>query len=211
MLTIGSATTKSDRKLYKLGQNTCCKIQLAGSTNGLARLFYLNDRWVSYIDIHSITTLRAFRSIHEGTYRKDESTRFDHLHKTAEVRVMNKQTKVFELRKIYKTPEHIRDVVAGFMMIRLVDLSKYRSGDRITIDGFYEDTGYKIDVIMGGRETIKTEYGNMLCYRVKPIVPKNKVFDGVDAVDVWLSTNPAQYIVSVRARLRLGELWIELE
>jgi len=211
MLTIGSATTRSDRKLYKMGQNVCCKIQLSGTTNGLASLFYLNDRWVSYIDINSLTTLRAFRSIREGKYRLDEYTFFDHQNKKAQIKVMNQQTKVFALKKVYKTPEHIRDVVAGFMLIRLIDLSRYHKGDHIVIDGFYEDTGYKIDVIVEGKETIKTDRGNIVCYKVKPIVPKNKVFEDVDAVDMWLSTAKSQHIVSIRARLKLGELRIELE
>jgi len=166
LMTIGSATTKSDRKLYKFGQYSCCKIQLSGCTNGLASLFYLNDRWVSFIDVQSITTLRTYRSIREGKYSLDEYTLFDHPNKNAEVSVMNKQNKRFYLKKVYKTPQNIRDVVAGFMMIRLVDLSKYGKGDRFIIDGFYEDTGYKIDVICEGKEYVNTDRGKMLCYKL---------------------------------------------
>ena len=167
-LNIGSATTKTDRKLYKTGANTCCKIQLAGETNGLAKLFYLQDRWVSYIDIHSVTTTRAFRSIREGKYRLDEYTTFDAIHQKAEVKVMDKVTRKFVLKKVYKTPENIRDVVAGFMLTRLLDFSGYTVGEKLSIEGFYYDTGYKIDVIYQGKEQIKTDRGKMWCYKVNP-------------------------------------------
>ncbi len=208
-LTIGSATTKSERKLYKIRQNLCCKIQLEGTTNGLARLFYLNDRWMSYIDIQNITTLKGYRKIREGKYKLDELTYFYPEQKKAEIWCLDYQTKKFKFHKVYKTPLNIRDVVAGFMIIRLVDLSKYNKGEHFVIDGFYEDTGYKIDVTMIGMEYVKTERDKVLCYKVKPSVPKNKVFQDVNAVDVWINANKPYQIVCIKARLILGNLWIE--
>jgi hypothetical protein len=94
-------------------------------------------------------------------------------------------------------------------MIRLVDLSKYNPGGRFEIDGFYEDTGYKIDVTMCGMETVKTDHGTVMCYKVKPSVPKNKVFQDVNAVDVWINAKKPFQIVCIKARLLLGTLWIE--
>ncbi|MEI6752077.1 MAG: DUF3108 domain-containing protein [Paludibacter sp.] len=208
-LTIGTATTKSERKLYKIGQSVCCKIQLEGTTNGLARLFYLNDRWMSYIDIHNLTTQKAFRRIREGRYKLDELTYFYTEQKKAEIWCLDYQTEKFQYRKTYKTPVNIRDVVAGFMMIRLVDLSKYNPGARFVIDGFYEDTGYKIDVTVCGMEYVKTDKGKALCYKLKPSVPKNKVFQDVNSVDVWINVNKPYQIVSIQARLILGNLCIE--
>ena len=95
------------------------------------------------------------------------------------------------------------------MIIRLVDLSKYNKGEHFVIDGFYEDTGYKIDVTMIGMEYVKTERDKVLCYKVKPSVPKNKVFQDVNAVDVWINANKPYQIVCIKARLILGNLWIE--
>lgn len=209
VLTIGTASTKSDRKLYKLGSSTCCKIQLAGTTNGLASLFYLNDRWVSYIDIHSFTTQKAFRSIREGKYKLDEWTYFKAPQKKAEVWRKNFQTNKFFLKKVYKTPENIRDVVAGFLMIRLVDLSEYKPGEKFLIDGFYEDTGYKIEVTVLEKEYVDTNRGRVLCYKTRPSVPKNKVFEDVNAVDVWVAVAKPYPVVKIRARLVLGELQID--
>ena len=210
-ITIGSATTIIDRKIYRFGSNVCYKVQLSGETNGMAKLFYLRDRWSSFIDVNSITTYKSFRSIREGNYKLDEMTYFDRDKKNAKVLVLDQNRRVFVLKKNYKTPENIRDVVAGFMLIRLIDLSKYAVGDTFTVDGFYFDEGYKINVIYEGKEYIDTEKGKVLCYKVKPLVPKNHVFDDVDAVDVWVSADKAQLIMYIHVKLILGNLVIELE
>jgi len=210
-LTIGSATTKIDKTLYKVGSNICYKIDIAGQTNGLAKLFYVRDKWTSYIDTASITTHQTYKSIREGRYELDEQVRFDHVNKKAEVKVYDKKSKSFVLKQNYDTPENIRDVIAGFMVFRLVDLSKYKKGQMFTINGFYEDEGYKIDVIFRGEEYIKNGNSKILCYKLEPIVPKNKVFDGKDAVVVWLSADKTKKIIRIHARMFVGNVQIELQ
>lgn len=210
LLTIGSATTKIDRILYKVGSTICFKIDIAGQTSGLAKLFYLHDTWTSYIDTSHITTYKSFRSIREGSYQLDEQIHFDHTNKKAEVKVYNKKAKLFVLKKLYDTPENIRDVVAGFMVFRLVDLSKYAKGETFTINGFYEDEGYKINVLYLGEETIKTDRGKLVCYKVRPTVPKNHVFNGSDAVNVWLSADKFKSIIRIRVKMFIGNVQIDL-
>lgn len=211
ILTIGSATTKIDRNIHKIESNPCYKVDVTGRTNGLAKLFYVRDTWTSYIDTATITTHRSFRSIREGKYELDEQVYFDHQNKKAEVKKYNKKTKVFVLKKVYDTPENIRDVIAGFVAFRLVDLSKYKHGEVFTINGFYEDEGYRIDVTYLGEEFVKTDMGKILCYKVKPSIPKNKVFNGKDAIIVWLSTDKEHTIIRIRAKMFIGSIYIELE
>jgi hypothetical protein len=210
-LTIGSATTKVDMNLYKVGSSICYKIDIAGQTNGFAKLFYIRDKWISYIDTSKITTHKSARSIREGNYELDEEVHFNHNDKKAEVKVFDKNSKSYILKKIYDTPENIRDVVAGFVVFRLVDLSKYNKGDIFTINGFYEDEGYKINVLFQGKESIQTDNGKILCYKVRPIVPKNHVFEGKDAVNIWLSANKAKTIVRIRAKMVVGNILIDLQ
>ena len=209
--TIGRATTKIDKEIYKVGSNICYKIDITGQTKGLAKLFYVDDKWISYIDTSTITTHRSFRSIREGTYELDEKVHFDQLNKKAEVKVYDKKTKSYVLKKVYNTPENIRDVIAGFMTFRLVDLAKCTKGEVFTVNGFYEDEGYKIDVTYIGDEYIKTDNGMILCHKVKPSIPKNKVFDGKNAIVVWLSADKSQTIIRIRANMFIGNIQIELK
>ena len=210
-ITIGTAYTYTDKKIYKIGNDYCYKIQMGGQTNGLAKLFYLNDSWFAYIDTNTFTTHRSFRSINEGNYKLSELTYFDHNNKKVTQFVYDKVKKKYVLKKVYETPENIRDVVAGFMLLRLIDMSVYKKGDKFTVDGFYQDIGYSIDVIYSGKEFIKTINGITLCYKLKPIIPKNKIFDGLDAIEALVSADKKQMVMLIRAKLIFGIVTIELQ
>jgi hypothetical protein len=209
--TIGTATTHIDKNIYNIDSNACYKIDIAGQTNGLAKLFYLNDKWTSFIDKATLTTHESSRSIREGHYQLDEQVHFDQPNKKAEVKVLDKKTNAYKLKKIYNTPENIRDVVAGFMVVRLIDLSTYTKGDIITINGFNEDVVYKIDVVFLGEEYITTVNGKILCYKLNPVVPKNKVFSDRNSIAVWYSADKAQTIVRISAKMFVGNILIELQ
>ena len=210
LLTIGTASASIDRRIYRIGSDLCCKIELKAQTNGIARLFYMNNHWVSYVTLNSITTRKSLRSISEGKYRLEEIVDFNSEKKQASLREYDKSKNKYILKNLYETPERTRDVVAGFMLTRVIDFSTLKNGDRIRIDGFYKKDGYKIDVIYVGKEYLKTAKGKIFCHKIKPIVPKNKVFDGVDAVEVWLTADRTQHIVFARAQLVFGELEMEL-
>ena len=210
LLTIGTASASTDRRIYRIGSDLCCKIELKAQTNGIARLFYMNNHWVSYVTLNSITTRKSLRSISEGKYRLEEIVDFNSEKKQAALREYDKSSNKYVLKNLYETPERTRDVVAGFMLTRVIDFSTLQNGDRIRIDGFYKKDGYKIDVIYVGKEYLKTAKGKIFCHKIKPIVPKNKVFDGVDALEVWLTADRTQHIVFARAQLVFGELEMEL-
>ena len=209
ILSIGTASVKVDSRVFRIGNTGCYKIDVQGRTNGLAKLFYVRDSWTSYVDTATIQTHKSSRSIREGSYQLDEQIDFDHINNKASVKTYNKKTKAFELKKIYDTPENIRDVLAGFMVVRMIELNKLKVGDLFTINGFYEDEGYKIDVIYRGIERIKVKNKTIRCYKVNPIMPKNSVFDGKNAVDVWLSNDDKQHIVRVKARMFVGSVVID--
>lgn len=210
LLTIGSAYSQTDKQLYKVGSAVCYKINLGGATNGLAKLFSLNDKWTSYVDIKSFSTCKSYRSIREGKYKLDEIVYFDYVNKRANVSVYNYVGRNFVPQKVYNTGKHVRDVVAGFMLIRLVDLSKYKKGDKLNISGFYKAEGYSIDIYVGDREYIKTAKGKVLCYKLRPVVPEKKRKDGLNDLDVWISADKRQIIMKAKAQLALGELILEL-
>lgn len=207
---LGIATATTDKQLFKIGNNVCAKVDLRAQTSGFAKLFYMHNRWISYLDIHNITTYKSLRSIHEGNYRLEEITDFDYVNRKAYVRKHDKFNKAYIWKKTYPTEKVIRDVVAGFMLIRIINFNNYSMGDIIPLEGFYKDTGYNINLIFQGREYISTSKGKQYCYKLTPIMPKNKVFDGLDAVTVWVSTRKSQQIEKVRARLFFGEMAIDL-
>ena len=208
ILTIGSASIVVDSRIYKIDNVPCMKIDVQGRTNGLAKLFYVRDQWTSYVDTSKIFTHKSTRSIREGSYKLDEIVDFDHNKQKAYVKVFNKTLKEFQLKKIYDTPENTRDVIAGFMVVRMINLENFKTGDYFSINGFYEDEGYRMNIQYAGKETIKVNNKQISCHKIRPVLPKNKVFDGQNSVEVWLSNDDKQHIVRVKARMFAGNIII---
>ncbi len=210
-LTLGSAETTIDKYLFRLGDNICYKISAKAATNGIAGLFYLNDKWTAYIDTSTITTHRSYRSIREGRYEKDEIVYFRQKEKKALVSMYDKNLKKYTLRKTYNTPPEIRDYVAGFVLVRLIDFNRYKKGDTITISGFYEEKGYKINVVYAGKVLLKYDNKQYLCYKIIPQMPEKSAFVGENPVEIWITADASQKIIRARGKTFFGSFILRLK
>jgi hypothetical protein len=211
LLTIGSASINIHKQLFRLGKNICYKISANATTNGIASIFYLNDTWSAYIDTATITTHRSYRSIREGRYEKDEIVYFNHAERKALVSVYNKNLKKYTLRKTYDTPSEIRDYIAGFMLVRLIDFNHYQKGDIISISGFYEEKGYKIDVEYAGKVFLNQNKKHTLCYKILPQMPKKSAFVGKQPVEIWITADTSQKLIRARGRTYFGNIVLRLK
>ncbi|HLP04359.1 MAG TPA: DUF3108 domain-containing protein [Paludibacter sp.] len=210
-LTIGNARTRIDKVLYKIGTHICYRIDVTGKTNGLARLFFVDDKWTSYIDTASLMTVKSACSIREGGYSLNEMIYFDHKNKKARVMRLDKNTGTYFLKNTYATPENIRDFVTGFFVFRYLNFQAYRNGDKFIVNGFYENEGYKIKVLYLGEEYIRTDFGRIKCYKVQPGVPKNRAFNSEDALTLWLSSDKSRKIMRIRASIFIGDVVVDIQ
>ena len=48
------------------------------------------------------------------------------------------------------------------------------------------------------------------CNKLKPIVPKNAIFDGKNSIEVWLSNDEKQNIVRIKAKMFVGSVIVDL-
>ncbi|MFN7329634.1 MAG: DUF3108 domain-containing protein, partial [Bacteroidota bacterium] len=146
----------------------------------------------------------------EGSYRLNELVKYDHEKDIAAVQVADKKTGAFGEPKVYSTPDQVRDVVAGFMYLRVIDFAKYKVKDTITVSGFFEDKAYQFKIIYFGKETIKTEMGKIPCYKLVPIMPDNQLFRGENSVTAWISADGNQIPIKVDAKMFIGHAGTEL-
>ena len=211
-LSVGHGTTKIDTKIYTLNSRPCYKIDVFGSTGGLATwVSKVNDVWGAYVDTAALITHVSYRKLKEGPYRRDEIVTFDHESNKAEVKVMNKETGTYDNVKYYTVEDNIRDIVAGFLYLRVIDFDKYHKGDTLVISGFLEDTAYRLKIIYGGTDKVSTKVGKILCHRLIPIVPDNKLFEGENSVTAWLSADGNKIPIKIKAKMFIGSTGIELE
>jgi len=209
--TVGKASTVIEKKIFTMNSRPCYKVDAYGETLGFVSwITKVNDQWGAYIDTAALVTHVSYRKIREGNYRKDEIITYDHDKLQAEVKVLNKETGVYGEPKYYQTPDNVRDMVAGFMYLRVIDFAKYKKGDTLAISGFFEDTPYNMKIIYAGTENVNTKIGKVPCHKLVPVMPDNKLFDGENSITCWISNDGNKIPVKIQAKMFIGSTGIQL-
>jgi len=209
--TVGKGTTTVDKDYYTKNEKKCYKVDAFMETLGMASwISKVNDNWGAYVDTSELIAHESYRKLSEGNYRLHEVVTYDHQKDEASVAIADKNTGKFGEPKKYTTPDQVRDIVAGFMYLRIIDFSKYKIKDTLTVSGFFEDKAYHFKIIYHGKETISTDLGKIPCYKLIPIMPDNQLFRGENSVTAWISADGNQVPIKVDAKMFIGHAGTEL-
>lgn len=211
IFTVGKGSVHIDENYFKLNNRDCFKIDVKGRTVGMVDwVADVNDQWGAYIDTAAILPHQFYRRIREGRYKKDEWTFFDHVKKKIEVKTIDNNTGKFKESKFYDAPFQVRDMIAGFLYLRNMDMSKLQKGDTVVVTGFFEDEFYKMKILYDGKTTIKVKAGKIRTIVFKPVMPPNKVFDGENSVTAYFSDDKNRIPVKINAEMFIGSAGVEL-
>lgn len=209
--TVGKGHAIIHENYHSVNGRTCFKIDAYGSTAGmLSWVTDVDDHWGAYIDSLSILPEVSYRIIREGRYKLDEYTYFSHEKKKVTVKVIDHKTGKFKEPKEYETNLHTRDMAAGFLFMRTMDLTNIQKGDTILIKGFFEDTFYKQAIVYHGRDVLKMKFGKVRAMKFKPVMPANKLFDGENSITVWFSDDRNRIPLRIDAEMFIGSAGVEL-
>ncbi|GHN01839.1 hypothetical protein WSM22_33280 [Cytophagales bacterium WSM2-2] len=209
--TVGRGTTTVDNNYHVRNDRKCYKVDAFMQTLGMASwVSKVNDNWGAYVDTSELVAHESYRVLSEGSYRLHEVVTYNHERDEASVSVADKKTGKFGDPKTYTTPDQVRDIVAGFMYLRIIDFSKYKVKDTLTVSGFFEDKAYHFKIIYHGKETVKTDLGKIPCHKLIPIMPDNQLFRGENSVTAWISADGNQVPIKVDARMFIGHAGTEL-
>lgn len=209
--TVGKASTVIEKSVFTRNDRPCYKVDAFGETLGFVSwITKVKDQWGAYIDTAALVTHVSYRKIREGNYKKDEMINYDYNTLQAEVKVADRQTGKYGDPKYYKIPDNVRDIVAGFLYLRVIDYKKYKVGDTLAISGFFEDTPYNMKIIYSGKENVSTKIGKIPCHKLIPVMPDNKLFDGENSITCWISDDGNHIPVKIQAKMFIGSTGIEL-
>lgn len=211
IFTVGKGSVNIAPTYYKINNRDCFKVDVRGKTVGMVDwVADVDDQWGAYIDTAALIPHQFYRKIREGNYKKDEWTNFDHLNRKIEVKSFNHKTGKYKDPQYFDAPEHIRDMIGGFLYLRVMDFSKLKVGDTVAISGFFEDEFYKMNIIYKGKENIKLKVGKVRALKFQPVMPKNKVFDGENSVTAWFSDDRNRIPLKIDANMFIGSAGVEL-
>lgn len=172
-----------------------------GKSVGVAnKLFKVRDVYETYMDAETGLPVKAIRDITEDTY-----TYYD------EVLYNRKENFVVTKRKgKVKVPEKTLDILSSFYYARRALFTDIKKGDVITMDTYFDDGIFTLQIRYKGTETIKTKFGKVNCLKFSPVVEPGRIFDSEDDVTIWVSNDKNYLPIRIQFDLMVGSLKCDL-
>ncbi len=213
LVSAAEAIMEVDDAIHYVNGRPCYKISIQGNSTGVFDMFTtIRNEYGSYIDTASVITHRFYRYIREGKYRKNEQIDFLQLEDKARVSKLAKddKEKVTEVKE-FMVPDNVQDMVSGYYFMRTLDYSGMNPGDTLVVDAFFDNEVYDFKIKFLGREELKTKLGTFNSLVLAPIMPSNKLFDGANAVQVWITDDPNKIPLKIRAKLLVGAVEVDIK
>ena len=190
----------------------CYSVVVEGQTVGMFDLFIrVRDEFGTYIDKELMAPRRFYRKIEEGKYRKHEIVDFDIENRKATVNNYDDKKEQWKTPEEFETYKYAQDLVSGYYYLRTLDFTQYSKGDTININIFFDDENSNFKMVYIGKEEVKTKIGKYESIVISPIMPENKLFDGQDAIRVWLSDDTDKIPLKVKAQMFIGAIEIDIK
>lgn len=201
---IGLATVDVNEKIYSVNNRPCYRINVFGRTSGVTDLFKIRNTYLSYVDTSAIIPHKFIYSAREGNYKRDQTIVFNHLTGKA-IRTEK------EVKKTFEIPKYIQDVVSGYYYLRTINYQKFAVGQTTEAPMFFADELYQMKVKYKGRKVLKTDFGKINVILLNPILPPNGLFDGDEAIRIYVSDDKNRVPLLMEVDLKVGQAIMELK
>jgi hypothetical protein len=211
IFTVGRGSATIHPNYFKLNNRDCYKVDVFAETVGMVNwVTDIKNQYGAYVDTAAIIPHMFYRRQREGHYKKDEQTYFDHANRKIRVSTADKKTGKFKEPVVYDATPQVRDMISGFLYLRIMDFSELKKNDTVVVTGFFEDEFYKLKIVYKGKETIRTKVGKVRTLVFKPMMPKNQLFDGENSITAYFSDDKNRIPIKIDAQMFIGSAGVEL-
>ena len=204
-LTAGYATMNIKKAKYN--SKEVFHIVGKGKTTGMINWFFkVRDNYETFIDKKTLLPYKFIRQIDEGGYKKDREIIFNQ--KDNEAVVFDKKTKKV---KSFKTQKGVQDLLSTLYYMRNKDITNFKVGDEISLPIFLDNEIMNMKLRFLGRETIKTNLGEIKAVKFMPLVASGRIFKEQESVTVWVSDDLNKIPLRIKASLSVGSLRADLK
>lgn len=161
--------TSTIKQVQKINGNNTYRIELVAKTNKFCSAFYpVNSKYVSYMDIKDLVSLRQEVSRREGAFKKDAITNFDQKNHRAHFKNFLDNSE-----KSFPIPPDTQDILTAIYYLRTVNVDV---GDRINYEVVASEKVYSLYSLVEKREFIRIrDVGTFKSFLVRPYL---KLGDG---------------------------------
>lgn len=198
---VGGNTTLSLKDTVYDGKNVFHAVAI-GQTTGLANSIYgVKDIYESWFDKKTNLPLKSVRDIKEGKYKHYNEVIYNRKNNTI----------TSSISGVHNVPEKILDLSSTFYYLRRVDFSKVNQGDTIFVNMYFSDEVFPFHLVFNGKDTIRTKFGKISCFKLSPIVEVGRMFKSSNDLAIWLSDDENCIPVMIRMDIRVvGAVFLKL-
>ena len=160
------------------------------------RIFRVRDNIDIWLNISDLTTLKLLKQVNEGSYHKKYDTLIDYKNSIA---ITNNDT--------IKIVGSLRDPYSLLYYFRTIPLELGQILDFTTFDN---KKLTEFQVIIDGRETIKTPAGKFPCIIIKPFREGKTLLKNDGDMKIWLSDDELRLPVQIQIKLKFGSMLLQL-
>ena len=136
------------------------------SNRFLSAIYKIDDRFVSYMDVEKLYTLRQEVSRKEGSYRKDAITNFDQINHKAYFK-----NSIDNSERVIDIPPGVQDTLSACYYFMLLPL---KVGDQIDYSVYNSEQIYQLMGVVEEKAFIKTAaLGLTQAFKMQPYVRQN--------------------------------------
>ncbi len=173
-----------------------------GQTTGLANTIYgVEDIYESWFDKKTNLPLKSVRDIKEGRYKHYNEVTFNRKNNTI----------TSSISGVHSVPEKILDLSSTFYYLRRVDFSKVKNGDTVFVNMYFSDEIFPFHLVFNGKDTIRTKFGKISCFKLSPIVEVGRMFKAPNDLTIWFTDDDNCIPVQIRMDIRVvGAVYLKL-
>jgi len=197
-LSAGEATMNVESSTFN--NKPCYHIVGIGQTyKSYNWLYEVHDKYETYMDEETLLPYKFIRNINEGGFKTYNNVSFD--------QDMGKATST---HGTYTVTACIQDVISAIYYLRNTDMSKFQLNQTIPITIFLDDSIYPLYVRYLGKEKVKTEYGEVNCFKIRPLTVKGTIFSGGEDMLIYISDDANKIPVLISSPITVGEIRADL-
>jgi hypothetical protein len=174
-------------------------VKAIGKTTGVAHTLYkVRDTYESYFDPETGKPFKSVMDLKEGDFRNFNEVYYYHDKKM----LLSSKSGKKEINN------EIFDIVSAFYHLRK-SLSNLKTGDKVVIHTYFNDSPWDLVVRFKGIETIRTNLGKISCMKFKPVVEKG-AFENEESLDIWISNDNNRIPIRIKMKLFVGSFKTDL-
>ncbi|MEX1188308.1 MAG: DUF3108 domain-containing protein [Bacteroidia bacterium] len=208
----GEATIAVTQDSLKFANRPTFHVVGTGNTKSAFDWFFkVRDRYDSWMDEESLLPQLFLRRVDEGGFIINQDYRFNHQSNTVNVKRSGTDKGRSTEGSVFELPHSTHDMISFFYFARSMNLTGVKIGDVVTVQTFFDEEVFPMQVKLIGRETLKTKAGKIRCLKLRPIIQKGRVFEEEEDLTLWVSDDFNRVPVRLQADVLVGSIKMDLK